>query len=141
LSVIDLPEQRWESTAALSLTLAFAVAVALSPVDPPWRLLLAASTLLLGVLSYRRYRHRRPLAVETTSAGSLEFRLADSQRATVSAIRLGIVSPLLLTARCRFTDGTSGDLFVPAGILSRDEHWALRRAVVAFANTHTLRGR
>jgi hypothetical protein len=141
LNVIDLPVRRWESTVALSLTLAFAAAVALSPVNPPWRVVLAAATLLLGVMSYRRYRQRRPLAVETTSDGSLVFRFADSQRAIVSTIRIGIVSPLLLSARCRFTDGASGDLFVPAGTLSRDEHWALRRAVVAFANTHPLRGR
>jgi hypothetical protein len=133
--------RRWESTVALSLPLAFAVAVALSPVDPPWRVVLAAATLSLGVLSYRRYRQRRPLAVETMSDGSLVFRFADSQQAIVSAIRIGVVSPLLLSGRCRFTDGTSVDLFVPAGTLSRGEHWALRRAVVAFANTHPLRGR
>jgi hypothetical protein len=141
LSVIDLPQRRWEWLLALSLTLVLSIAVASSPVDPSWRVVLAAATLLLGVLSYRRYRHRRPLAVETTSTGSLVFRLADSRRAIVSTIRIGIVSPLLLTARCRFTDGTSGDLFVPGGTLSRDEHWALRRAVIAFADTHARRGR
>jgi hypothetical protein len=141
LRVIDLPQRRWEPALAVALTLAFAVAAAFSPVDPSWRAVAVVATLVLGSLSYHGYRRRRPSAVETSPDGSLVFRFADSRCAIVESVRIGVASPLLLAARCRFADGTLGDLFVPGASLAPGDHWALRRAVVGFSGTHARRGR
>jgi len=141
LLVIDLPVPTWETNAASALTLVFSVAAGLSPVDPLWQALLALATLMIGGLSYRIYRRRRPSAIETMPTGDLVFRYAASRRAVVSELRVGVVSPLLLAVRCRFSDGARGDLFVPAGVLTRQDHWRLRRAIIAFSNAQPRRGR
>jgi hypothetical protein len=133
MQILDIPPARCERLAGPLLVALFATAAGFSPVVESWRWILAVSVLLIGALTLWRHWYRRPDGVEVTSAGSLVFRYPNQRRAVVASIWPGIVSENLLVFRYRLENGTRGNLVVSAMVLSPQDHWVLRRAILAIA--------
>lgn len=120
---------RWGGPAVIVLALA---AVLSSDTLVPWRFGCAAAVALLGTLSWWRYRRLRPLSLESAPANGMVCRRADGARFSVTAVRSGVVTASLVSARLLGAGDERADLFVPACALEADAHWRLRRLLNGF---------
>ncbi|MGD1983807.1 MAG: hypothetical protein PVF93_07860 [Chromatiaceae bacterium] len=127
---IELPVSRWEGLGGPAMVVLLALLAAVSPVPPVWRVIEVLAVLALGGWEYLGYRARRPVTALLPLSGAPVFRLPDGSQFCVSTARIGSATPMLLAARCRNARGEVLDLFIPATIVSPDEHRCLRRAVL-----------
>jgi hypothetical protein len=118
------------------MVVVLAVLAAVSPVPPVWRAIEVLAVLVLGAWEYLGYRARRPVTALLPPSGAPVFRLPDGSQFRVSTARIGSATPMLLAARCGNEHGEALDLFIPATIVSRDEHRCLRRAVLGRRQAH-----
>ncbi len=110
------------------------------PIVWPWRLSLALSGMLLGVWQWHRFLRRRPVAVAPGLDRAISCQLADGSTLTVSELRIGVLSPWLVSARLEGVAGERVDLFVPGGALPETAHWQLRRWLIWFRASDSAAG-
>ena len=108
------------------------------PILWPWQLLLALVGSLLGVWQWRRFLRRRPVAVVPGPNRGISCQLADGSTLTVSALRIGVLRPWLVSARLEGPAGERVDLFVPGRSLPENAHWQLRRWLIWFRASDSL---
>ncbi|MDJ0739011.1 MAG: hypothetical protein QNJ91_04800 [Gammaproteobacteria bacterium] len=101
-------------------------------IDLPWRLAAAGVTTATGVAAWRRYRRRRPERIVVGDRDRWTCRLGDQRDVTVADLRLGSVTPTLVSATLIAADGMRVPLFVPGCAIAPEAHWRLRRALLAW---------
>ena len=129
---IELPVSRWEiwgSTATVASVLGL---IAVSPVEPLFRAILATTALLIAGFQVGRYFSARPHALQVNTAGQWLLHMKSDRVAPVQRLTPGIVEPWLVSLRCRTVSGNRIDLVVPGSAISARQHWRLRREIFAF---------
>jgi hypothetical protein len=102
-----------------------------TPLAWPWRAAVAALTLAVGGLLWRRYLRTRPVVVSGATDGVLRCVRADGRKFDVVTVHTGVVLPWLLSAELVGDEGRAA-LFVPGATLAAASHRQLRRALLGF---------
>jgi hypothetical protein len=96
------------------------------------RVLMAVIVGSIAWLLWRRYQRLRPTILHLHGRGRMDCSVRDCGVIGVSEVRVGLVTPWLLSATLRTRDGVLRHLFVPGCSVSEHEHWQLRRFVLAW---------
>lgn len=127
---IELPLAPCVRRIGLALILTCCLVIVATPIAAPWRIVAVVGSLAIGGLLWRRYRRYRPTSLCIDAKHRLRCGLESGDHIQVRQLHLGVIHPLLVSAHLEGEDGTRSDLFAPACMLSDDDHWRLRRALI-----------
>lgn len=129
---IDLPLTRCMRLLAASIVCIPACLIGWSSIAVGWRLAVLLGILVTGLVLWRRYRHRRPAVLHIRSDQRLSCSLASGERIEVAQVLPGIIAPSLVMATLVGRGNEVMQLIVPGRSLRIDDHWRLRRVLLAW---------
>lgn len=132
---IELPISRWEIGGSAVIVVSVLGLIAVSPVEPAFRAILATLALLIAGSQAGRYFSQRPHALQIDAAGQWVLYVRPDRVTPVQRLTPGIVEPWLVSLRCRTGSGNRIDLVVPGSVISARQHWHLRREILAFRSS------
>lgn len=129
---IDLPLCPWLRALALLGPLLSMVVIGLASLTVLSKLGLLITFVATAWFSWRHYLRRRPLALEFDGIGNKLVVHTLSGPSVVVGVAPGMISPHLVSVRLLGEDGSRADLFVCSSVLTHDQHWQLRRLLLAW---------
>ncbi len=137
---IELPVSRWEIWGSAVVVVSVLGLIAVSPIEPAYRAILATAALLIAGFQVGRYFSQRPHALQVDVAGQWVLHTRPGRVTPVQRLTPGIVEPWLVSLRCRTGSGNRLDLVVPGSVISAQQHWRLRREILGFRSSDNQPG-